>query len=337
MKEILQSVVKSFFDEKVSFTGVGWADVVLTSNFSSVGHIENTVEYYVEYFSGINLSFVIFENTKPIAVFPLFVYENDQGWIISSNGQSLIEPLHTSSSGNKKKNRIEITLKKVIFALVNKLQVTTIRVSSLTPNSLSSWYLLWVSDASKVSVTHHLLVDLLSSLKDIKLKFRKSFKPLISKSEREWNISVNENVTGKVFEEFRLLHLEVSGRQTRSLDSWLIQQKQVEFNEAFLVEIRDADMKMVGAGLFTYTKDIGQYSVGVYKRELFDKPLGHGVQAKAIEHLKSKGCKWYEIGQKQCVLDEIMPTEKELSISHFKKGFASDIFPYTHLTILTNA
>ena len=47
MKEILQSVVKSFFDEKVSFTGVGWADVVLTSNFSSVGHIENTVEYYV--------------------------------------------------------------------------------------------------------------------------------------------------------------------------------------------------------------------------------------------------------------------------------------------------
>jgi len=51
------------------------------------------------------------------------------------------------------------------------------------------------------------------------------------------------------------------------------------------------------------------------------------MQMKAIEALKEKGCKWYEVGQRHYKNDEIKPTEKELSISHFKEGFA------THRTI----
>ena len=73
--------------------------------------------------------------------------------------------------------------------------------------------------------------------------------------------------------------------------------------------------------------------MGVYTRELFDKPLGHAVQMKAIETFKKNGLKWYEIGQKHLKIDKIPATEKELSISHFKEGFATHIVARQHLVV----
>ena len=67
--------------------------------------------------------------------------------------------------------------------------------------------------------------------------------------------------------------------------------------EAFLVTIRD-DGLLIGAGLFNYSKHNGIYSVGAYKRELFDRPIGHAVQMMAIEKLKEIGCRTYHLGQK---------------------------------------
>jgi uncharacterized Fe-S cluster-containing MiaB family protein len=78
---------------------------------------------------------------------------------------------------------------------------------------------------------------------------------------------------------------------------------------------------------------MGIYGVGAYKRELFDRPIGHGVQMKAIEFLKEKGCQWYEIGRRCYPVDRIKPTEKELSISHFKEGFATHKFVKPNCTV----
>jgi FemAB family protein len=199
-------------------------------------------------------------------------------------------------------------------------------------DKLSTWYLLWLNNANKFFATHHLIVDLKLSLEEIRLGFRKSYKPLVNKALREYDITVCQENIGCLFEEFRLLHLHVAGKQTRSLKSWKVQQELIENNEAFLVTVRDHGT-LVGAGFFTYTRDIGSYSVGVYKRELHDKPIGHGVQIKAIEYLKSKGCKKYYIGQKMTPLDENPPTDKEISISHFKEGFASLVQVHPHLEI----
>jgi lipid II:glycine glycyltransferase (peptidoglycan interpeptide bridge formation enzyme) len=73
--------------------------------------------------------------------------------------------------------------------------------------------------------------------------------------------------------------------------------------------------------------------VGAYKRSLFDKPIGHAIQTKAIETLKKNGILWYEIGQKHLKIDRIPATDKELSISHFKKGFATNVIARQHLTV----
>ena len=107
--------------------------------------------------------------------------------------------------------------------------------------------------------------------------------------------------------------------------------------ESFIVSVAGDDNVLVGAGLFTYSRDNGFYSVGAYKRELFEHPLGHVVQMKAIETFKKNGVKWYEIGLKRLKIDKKTPTEKELALTHFKQGFATHIIARQHLTVDLNS
>jgi hypothetical protein len=92
--------------------------------------------------------------------------------------------------------------------------------------------------------------------------------------------------------------------------------------DAFLVGLRDpAAQRLVGAGFFQCTRDEGLYAVGAYDRALFDKPLGHAVQQRAIETMKARGLQWSRIGERQPA-----PTAKEVAIAAFKQGFASHQF-----------
>ena len=173
------------------------------------------------------------------------------------------------------------------------------------------------------------------TIEDIRSGFRKSYKPLVNKALKEWRVEVCEDDIETAFEDFRKLHLEEAGKQTRSMSTWSIQKAQIKNKEAFLVTVRD-DMELIGAGLFNYSRDIGLYSVGAYKRELFDKPIGHAVQMIAIKKLKEIGCKTYLLGQKATNLQDGSASSKELSISHFKDGFAGYLYAQPHLEINLN-
>jgi FemAB family protein len=305
--------------------------------FPSIFHLLNTVEYYVAYFSqnrSVNLSLVVYNNKQPVGLMPLMVHQNEHDkWILSGNGVEIIEPIFIPTLARKVKKRLESQLAELIFTISSKLDIEYCQFTNIEYKHLSSWYLMWTGKSSEVFSTHHLLVDLSLSLDDIRLKFRKSFKPLINKGLREWKIKVHEQVSEKIFEQFRLLHKDVAGRSTRPIESWNEQRKQIDSLDAFLIVVSDTHDRMVGAGLFTYSCYQGLYSVGVYKRELFDKPIGHVVQMKAIETLKKKGVIWYEIGQKHLMVDKVPATDKELSISHFKEGFCTHVIARQHLIV----
>ena len=329
MREELEVIINSCFNEgEACLSFMQWNEVLNeVDDDYTVYYLIDTVHYYMAYYcnSAINLSLVLYENKKAIAVFPLFAYKNSDGWILSSNGVFIFEPLFITNITVNKRKRLEKKIMDMIIKLSKQLDIKTNKFSTQF-NKISSWYLLWLEVANNEFVNHHLVVNLDSSIEFIKSNFRKRYKPLITKAIREWNISICTDNIYNVFEDFRVLHREVSGRVTRSLDTWEIQLRQIINNEAFLVTVRDANGNLVGGGLFTFTRKIGVYSVGVYRRELFHMPIGHGVQFKAIEHLKALGCKWYEIGQRQYLIDMYPPTEKELSISHFKEGFATNYF-----------
>ena len=67
------------------------------------------------------------------------------------------------------------------------------------------------------------------------------------------------------------------------------------------------------------------YSIGAYDRSLFNKPLGHVVQAKLIADMMRSSRVWYRLGTLFLENDVFLPTEKELAITTFKSGFATNV------------
>ncbi len=326
IEEIKNSISKDF--SNLSFDLKNWKEILKDSSEVSVFHLESSIEYYAAYYEGINISFLLHENNTPLALLPLFAYKEENQWIISTNGEGIIGPLFVQDTPKKLRKRLEKQIIEILYIIFNKLKIEKVRF--FEPNLiLSSWYLLWLEKNYKDFLKYQLAIDLRKSIEDIRLGFRKSYKPLVNKALREWQIRVCDKDNDQIFEEFRLLHLEVAGKETRNRESWAIQKKQIKNKEAFLVTVRDEE-ELIGAGFFNYTRDIGMYSVAAYKRELFDRPIGHAVQMIAIEKLKELGCKTYYLGQKAT---SGISTDKEISISHFKEGFASHIVAQPNLEV----
>ena len=337
MKEQLVQIIEESIPEAASNLEE-WQCVLDGCNtIPSIFHLSSSVKYYVAYFSknsAINLSIVLFNNNQAVGVMPLMIHlDEPNNWTLTSNGVEIIEPIFIKNLARKVKKRLELQIYNLIYKLSDRLNIRYCQFANMEYGQLSSWYLMWANKANDIFPTHHLLVDLSLSIEDIRLKLRKSFQPLVNKSLHKWIISSHNCISTDEFDKFRLLHKSVSGRSTRTLDSWKVQKDQINSAEATLITVTDNCGDLIGGGLFTYSSYQGMYCVGAYNRELFSSPIGHGVQWKAIELLKEKGCLWYEIGQKHLMIDRTPPTKKELSISNFKEGFATNVIARQHVIV----
>ena len=158
-------------------------------------------------------------------------------------------------------------------------------------------------------------------------KIRKSYKPLINKAKETWESEIITRPSENEWKEFSNFHEVVSGRQTRSLQTWEIQRQWIWEGSAFAIFLRDSHNKLIGAGLFTHNQHQANYFTGVYDRTLFDQPVGHLVQWEAILELQRRGVATYRIGERSYVGLLPAPTDKDLAISFFKEGFATKTAP----------
>jgi FemAB family protein len=335
-KKLFEIIYSYFPDADIDINK--WKGILKISNSNlSTFHLLNTIKYYVSYFSdndSINLSMILYYDKQEIGIMPLMVHKNKNNeWVLSSNGEEIVEPIFKKNLADKVRKKIETKILDLIFDLSKELKINKCQFVNIEFFKLSKWYTKLLELAEETFTSHHLMVDLSLSIEEIRLQFRNRYKTLVNKGFKEWKIQVHEKVTSEQFDNFRLLHKSVSGRSTRPIESWSIQKQSVNSNESFIVTVSDKKDLLVGFGLFVYSDHIGSYAVGAYNRELFSKPLGHAVQMKAIEMFKSKGLHWYEIGNKHLIIDKVPPTEKELSISHFKEGFATDVLARQHLVI----
>jgi len=163
-------------------------------------------------------------------------------------------------------------------------------------------------------------IDLNRPIEIIRQGVRKSYTSLINWGIKELSPKIIDYSTVSLqdIENFRNLHKEVSGRTTRSKNSWLRQYEMVLNNNAFMVtgQIKD---EIVSAGFFIYNSTNCYYGSSASKRDLFEKPLFHSLLWTSIEHSKIIGCNWFEVGEQ--ILKSSKVKSKEMNISNFKAGF----------------
>lgn len=130
------------------------------------------------------------------------------------------------------------------------------------------------------------------------------------------------SITPEHIEQFRLLHFKAAGLETRTLKSWSLQFEMIISGEAFCV-FASLDGILVSAGLFSNSKSHCFYGVSASRRDLFDKPISHGVIWSAMLYAKTLGIRYFEMGEQLFPIQN--PSQKELGISYFKRSFGGEL------------
>ena len=101
-KQLFKTIKEFFPDANANANANDWQTVLDQCNVGiSVFHLFNTAQYYVAYYSknsSINLSIILYRKNQAIGVMPLIVHQDEgQGWVLSSNGVDIIEPIYLAS------------------------------------------------------------------------------------------------------------------------------------------------------------------------------------------------------------------------------------------------
>lgn len=318
-----------------------WAATVLNCSYVPFVYTNSSIEYQWAYQRGHggdwkDLSLIINWDKKPAALWPLSLAVKDDNKFINSHCLPVLPPLFAAACPATSRKRITKSCLDLAHVIAKTAGIQSWKsaesFSGQSESGLSEWHDESMRRGAEAVLTHELFVDLSLEIEAIKARFRKSYKSLITSGMRAWQVGVMAETNPELWNEFRELHRKVAGRVTRSAETWELQRQAIDDGNALLVFLRNDRDDMVGGGFFNITHDEGVYSVAAYERLLFDKPLGHVVQYRAIEEMKRRGLRWYNIGLRPYSSELPAPTEKEISIGEFKEGFASHLFPQYCLT-----
>jgi len=174
-------------------------------------------------------------------------------------------------------------------------------------------------------------IDLTQDYSSIMKDVRKSYRSLINWGKKNLDIIRidSENPSEKLFEQFRKLHIQVAGRETRSKESWYQQFEMIKKGNAFaLMACLKGELK--AAQLIIHTPEEAIYAVGAYDRELManNVPLSHSMIMTSIDTCIEFGVKSFVLGDLSGFNDP-----KLESINKFKKGFCSNLYLHNSLKI----
>lgn len=317
-----------------------WLEVWQQLAYRPVAAQRSMLAYQQAYLEGggqkvFDLSLILRSDGRPIGLLPLSLQHVGAKMMISTMGAPITAPLFVPGLSPRTVKKLCTRTLAMLLQLARDLGQDELLTEqpcwpgSEGTTSCSEWHQQLMSTGASIQTRHDLFADLSPDLATIRSTFRKSYRPLINVALKTWQAAVMDadNADPNTWAEFKQLHKDVAGRSTRADSTWAYQWGMIQARDAFLVTLRDpSNKRLVGAGLFQFTADEGLYAVGAYDRDLFDKPLGHAVQQRAIETLKTHGVRWYQVGERHYSQSPHAPSAKEVAISEFKQGFSSHLF-----------
>lgn len=308
-----------------------WEKSLLELDYIPVFYTNESLDFQQELFrdrgtDSTDFSLIFQSQNKFVGLWPVSSHFENEKKCISTFTHPVMCPLFAENVNQElKKKMFKETLR--IIEIIGNINVTSeFYLPFLNSINLNYWYSKSLIFAINTKTEYGLYLKLKKDYIETSKNFRKGTKSSVKQAEHLWNINILEKRDDDLWLQFKNLHYTVSGRKTRSDKSWQLQYENIISGTSFLIALEN-NKKLIGGGLFLCSRDECEYSTAAYDRNLFDKPIGHLVQKMAIKKMIDRGIKWYRIGDKALETNEIKPTEKDYSISLFKEGFSSNIFP----------
>ena len=175
------------------------------------------------------------------------------------------------------------------------------------------------------------LCDLSMGEAGLRAALRRSYRSLVNWGRRNLRMRfVNgSNPDHSAFSEYQAFHHRIAGRTTRPQDTWDAMYDWISRGNGELVLGYLGD-ELIAGTMIVDGRTTAYYASGVYDRDHFDKPVGHWPTHIAILRSINRGMKWFEVGD---IPAKGTVSNKEYNIGQFKKGFVTEIKPWTHWTL----
>ena len=290
------------------------------------------IEYILLYAKHLinNKSFIVIENNSCVGIcfLPIEQYENKIS--VSVSGGYVISPLSTSK-------RIEKVIFKEIAEISKELNIQKVNfyLSPMILEYKNKFNYLLEYNFIDTSTTN-CLIDLKLEQNNLWKNLRKSYKALINSvlKNNEYEILIINNKTpnsNEIHGEYKILHEKCAG-VTRGTETFDKQFEMLQRGFASIIGLKYKD-KFIGISYFLHFKNTVVYMSGTDdpKYENSKIPIYHVILWSAILYFKENNFDYFELSR-PCGYNKINGfedylDEKQINISHFKRGMGTKMVP----------
>jgi hypothetical protein len=313
-----------------------WDEFCETSPDSWYWHTSDWLEYTQNYRPSLkseNHSFYFFQDKRIYCACPLFLEENEEFKIkeFSFGGDFLPNPFFAPGQTPKQRLKLEKKLYAHIEELAKENDVQRVRFRTepladraLAGTSNGSLHYGYFDNSQQT-----IILDLKPEFKTLKSNLRHGAKYSISvmnKKDVKFNIYTHENITDELFNGYQQMHLKAAGRVTRPQKTWDLMKEWVKEGKSFLISAVLKETE-VGFSLFSHFRNKVYYSSAANDPDLAELPISHAILWEAIRWLNEKKFEYLEIGPYAYPSLHDMPSDKEMEIVKFKRGFGGKTYP----------
>ncbi|NFG60638.1 GNAT family N-acetyltransferase [Clostridium sp. CMCC3677] len=317
-----------------------WDDFCYKNSNGTFSYTSNVIEYNIN--SNFNITatnksfFVLNDNKEVVGVMVVFIEECKEKKYLAYGGGPLLAPL-ISDKVNKKTRQKALSF--IIETIDNlALDINVEKIEMIIPYQNVTYiesidkhnYLLKYNGFLDIS-RQTSVISILKDEKSIFSGFNKGFKSCINKADRYLTSKIIDyaNINDEDVHKFMKYYFNIAGKVTRPKNTFENIYRWIVNNHAILVET-SYNGEVVGYILFHYYKDVAYYAMGCKSKNYkeFDFEISHIMIWEAIKYLKSLNIKYIDLGI-QDYNDTIgyFPTQKDKSISDFKRGFGGFTVP----------
>lgn len=313
-------------------------DQLFTAEAISPFYSRQWLEYQVAYAGDHHVEDLTFvgvdESNLSVVLCPLFLEQRHGRRLLSYRGEylhALRAPIVTMTKSERQRER----LRQAAFDEIDRLarEHCAVKLTMLADplcgdtqqegyNYLTRFGFL---DASLTTV----LLDLSGGLEKLRPRMRSSYKSLINKANTEFDIQVFDakTMTPEIFDAYVQLHHKAAGRVTRPARTFEIQHQMIRADEATLVGAQQHG-EWKGFVNFLHSRTATYYASGAQDPALDSVGVGPAMQWAAMKYYASRQVTWMELDNQYFGPQFFeIPTEKDIHISFYKRGFGGNLAP----------
>jgi len=215
------------------------------------------------------------------------------------------------------KNSIKNLKKIILEKKIDKIDLVFYKLDS----SLEYLNNINKENISKISIQK--FIELNADIQEIKSQFSKGHKHSINKKflELTYKIIDHKNYNNEIFDMMKL-HEHVSGRSTRSKETWVFNEKMITNKKGFLISVSFGE-EIISYSFFYCNNNYSELFSSCTKRKYFKKfnNITHKSIFLAIEYLKNRKFKYFTLGETKILYSENPSSKKLNNIRTFRSSF----------------